>query len=637
MRYFPVLAVVVMLTMVACRGSANEPPVADAGTPPTAFGGYPVQLDGTGSSDEDGDELTYAWRMLAKPEGSQAVLSGEATASPSFTPDVLGEFVVSLAVNDGESPSLPDYVTVLARPWFTDATEEAGVGGHAMTWEAVRNFAAPPGGMFEGIQNGGRGGVSWADYDNDGDWDLYSTHVHGNLLYRNNGDGTFTDVAEDAGVDVKGWNGWYMKGGSQWGDYDGDGDQDLYVLKRNMGSLLFRNNGDGTFTDVAEEAGVQTVKKASGSAWGDYDADGDLDLAVACKWGVDYLFRNNGDGTFINVAPELDVAQHLLKKSVAVELEGKGQPAQSGSSFQPFWFDYDNNNTLDLFFAVDRGSNYLYKNNGDGTFTEVTETSGIFLVGQGMGVDAGDYDRDGDLDFYVTNWGTMAWGGIGMGLTPNFFFRNNGDGTFSEVSAATGTRGRSGVGWGVSFFDPDNDGDVDLALVNGHNRVASRWEIETRNIDLFYQNNGDGTFTDVTEISGFGLTCQAQGLGTADYDGDGDQDLFTDCLDDRDHLFRNDLANYLGDTWLKVRLRGTESNHFGIGAVVKVTSGGMTQMEQLFAGGSTYSQDAQELHFGLAGETVADKVEVRWPSGIIQTVENVGANRTITITESGSQ
>jgi len=422
-----------------------------------------------------------------------------------------------------------------------------------------------------------------------------------------------------------------MKSGSAWGDYDTDGDLDLWVPLPK--SHLFRNNGDGTFTNVAEEAGIATRPQARGGAWGDYDADGDVDLYVAVKWEKDHFFRNNGDGTFTDVGVELDVGQHLLKKTVAVEAEGKGEPMVSGSSFQPLWFDYNGDNHLDLFIAVDRGSNELYRNNGDGTFTAVTETCGIFLVGQGMGVDAGDYDRDGDLDLYVTNWGTMAWGGTGRGLTPNYFFRNNGDGTFSEVSAATGTRGRSGVGWGVSFFDHDNDGDLDLAQVNGHNRTASRWERETRNIDRFYQNNGDGTFTDVTDISGLGLTCQGQGLGTADYDGDGDLDLLANCMEDRDRLFRNDLADYLGDTWIKMRLRGTESNHFGIGSVARVTSGGVTQMEQLFAGGSTYSQDAQELHFGLAGEPIAEKIEITWPSGIVQTLTDVKANQTITVTE----
>ena len=626
------LVALISLGVIAGCGSENTPPVAEAGTAPVAFAAFPVQLDGTGSTDEDGDELTYNWRLLSTPPESKTVLSGETTASTSFTPDVLGEFTVSLTVNDGKSPSMPAYVTIVARPWFTDVTEEAGVGGHDMTWAEMKDFAAVTGGQRKALEHGGRGGVSWADYDNDGDWDLYSTHSLGDQLFRNNGNGTFTDVANDLGLDLKQPN---MKAGSAWGDYDNDGDLDLWVPLPK--SHLFRNNGDGTFTDVAADTGIVTKPQARGGAWADYDADGDLDLYVAVKWQKDHFFRNNGDGTFTDVGEELNVGQHLVDKNLAVEFEGRGEPLVSGSSFQPLWLDYNNDNNLDLFVAVDRGSNELYKNNGDGTFTEVTETCGIFKVGQGMGIDAGDYDRDGDLDFYVTNWGIQAWGGFGYGLTPNFFFRNNGDGTFAEVSAATGTRGRSGVGWGVSFFDVDNDGDVDLAATNGHNRTASRWEREARNIDLFYWNNGDGSFTDATEISGIGLTCQGQGLGTADYDGDGDQDLFSDCLEDRDHLFRNDLANYLNHTWLKIRLRGTESNYFGIGAMARVTAGGITQMEQLFAGGSTYSQDAMELHFGLAGETVADKVEITWPSGIIQTIDSVGANQTITITESGTR
>ena len=622
-----VLLAVAALVLAACAGAA-EPPLASAGADVDVFPLYPITLDGSGSTGVEGQESTYAWAMVSRPEGSEAELSGADTASPMLTTDVLGKFVVQLQVFDGAAWSAPDLVTVTSKPWFTDVTEEAGVGGHDMTWADMRNFAAPTGGQRAGIENGGRGGVSWADYDNDGDWDLYSTHQLGNLLYRNNGDGTFTDVAGELGLDLKQRN---MKAGSAWGDYDNDGDVDLWVPLPK--SHLLSNNGDGTFTDVAADAGIVTRPQARGGAWGDYDADGDLDLYVAVKWEKDHFFRNNGDGTFTDVAADLEVGQHLLDKTVAVEAEGRNDPMVSGSSFQPLWFDYNNDNHLDLFIAVDRGSNELYKNNGDETFTAVTEDCGIFLVGQGMGVDAGDYDRDGDLDLYVTNWGTMAWGGTGYGLTPNYFFRNNGDGTFDEVSAATGTRGRSGVGWGVSFFDYDNDGDVDLAATNGHNRTASRWEREARNVDLFYRNNGDGTFTDATEISGVGLTCQGQGLGTADYDGDGDLDLFTDCLDDRDHLFRNDLANYLGDTWLKIRLEGTESNHFGVGSVARVTAGGVTQMEQLFAGGSTYSQDASELHFGLAGEPIAESVEITWPGGIVQTLTDVQANQTITVTE----
>jgi len=621
------LLAITVLLMVAC-GRDAEPPVANAGADIDAFPLYPVTLDGTGSTGVEADESLFSWTIVSRPEGSEAELSDAESTTPALTTDALGEFVVQLQVFDGNAWSAPDLVTVTSKPWFTDVTEEAGVGGHDMTWADMKNFAATTGGQRAGIEHGGRGGASWADYDNDGDWDLYSTHQLGNLLYQNNGDGTFTDVAAELGLNLKQRR---MKAGSAWGDYDNDGDWDLWVPLPK--SHLFTNNGDGTFTDVAAEAGIETRPQARGGAWGDYDADGDIDLYVAVKWKKDHFFRNNGDGTFTDVAEELDVGQHLLDKAVAVEAEGRGEPMVSGSSFQPLWFDYDNDNDIDLFIAVDRGSNELYRNNGDGTFTSVTETCGIFLVGQGMGVDAGDYDRDGDLDLYITNWGTQAWGGTGGGLTPNYFYRNNGDGTFLEISGSNGTRGRSGVGWGVSFFDHDNDGDVDLATVNGHNRTASRWEREARNIDYFYANSGDGTFLDATEISGFGVACQSQGLGTADYDGDGDLDLFTDCLDDRDHLFRNDLANYLGETWIKIQLRGTESNHFGVGAVARVTSGGMTQMEQLFAGGSTYSQDASELHFGLAGETVVEKIEITWPSGIVQTLNDVDANQTITVTE----
>ena len=611
-----------ILALVACAG-AEEPPVANAGADIDVFAGYPVTLDGSGSTGVEGEESTHAWMLVSKPETSQAELSGADTVTPTFTPDALGQFVVHLQVNDGSSWSAPATVTVTAKPWFADVTDEAGVAGPGIVvFSQVRDFTNP--GFGDPLV-----GSAWGDYDNDGLYDLHVTQFNKpNLLFRNNGDGTFTDVAPAAGVDFAG-----MSWASSWGDYDNDGDVDLHVSNSAPPSILYRNNGDGTFTDVTEEAGVGDVPRGAGSAWGDYDLDGDLDLAVACKAGADFVFRNNGDGTFTDVAPELDVAQYALSRAEMLAAAGRGEVRQSGSTWQAFWFDMEMDGDLDLFFAVDHGTNYLYENNGDGTFTEITEEAGVFMIGNGMGVDAGDYDLDGDLDLYVSNFGPKPLAS-GYKATPNWLYRNEGDGTFVDVASAAGVRGRSGVGWGTTFFDYDLDGDLDLAVANGGwARYATKEEREQVTINLLFRNEGDGTFTDVTDISGFGLWSMTRGMSLADYDRDGDLDVYLASSDDRNYLLRNELGSHLERNWLKIKLRGTESNDLGIGAVVRLTAGGRTQTEQLYAGSSFFSQDASELHFGLGDWPVVDAIEVSWPSRIVQTLQNVQPNQTITITE----
>jgi len=357
-------------------------------------------------------------------------------------------------------------------------------------------------------------GVAWGDYDNDGDLDLYvANYNEANVLYRNNGDGTFTDVTDEAGVSCRGHS-----RGVAWGDYDNDGDLDLYVANDGA-NVLYRNNGDGTFTDVTSEAGVSCTGSSCGVAWGDYDNDGDLDLYVANFYEANVLYRNNGDGTFADVTSEAGVGYTGYSRGVA-------------------WSDYDNDGDLDLYVA-NYEANVLYRNNGDDTFTDVTDEAGVGYTGSSWGVAWGDYDNDGDLDLYVANY------------EANVLYRNNGDGTFTDVTGQAGV-GCTGNSRGVAWGDYDNDGDLDLYVANYYGA------------NVLYRNNGDGTFTMVG--AGVGCTGNSRGVAWGDYDNDGDLDLYV-ANDEANVLYRN---NGNLNHWLQIRLHGTISNRSAIGTKVKV-------------------------------------------------------------------
>ncbi|NQT14340.1 MAG: VCBS repeat-containing protein, partial [Planctomycetes bacterium] len=436
--------------LLAGCGGMNTPPAAGAVGPETVFAGYVAEFDGTTSSDLDEDELTYAWGLEARPADSAATMSTTDVPLSSLVPDVVGHYVISLVVKDEESHSPASYRSFEAKPWFRDATKEAGVGGLGISGQYFRLKSDP------------LAGAAWGDYDGDGDQDLWvAIALYGSTadqLYRNNGDGTFTDVAEEAGVAFAGeqYDPAYLDaiGGADqrdaargvlWGDYDGDGDLDLYRV--NSGSLstdfavpnnLYRNNGDGTFFDVAPDARVFDARFGMGGAWGDYDGDGDLDLAVAnfARFNedgtfseADALYRNNGDGTFSDVAPPAGLGQ---PPPTPKDEWTTGMP-RCAESWQPFWFDYDGDGALDYFVSCEVGSNLLYRNNGDGTFADVTEEAGLW-GSTGHGIDAGDYDGDGDLDLFVTGTGT------------NRLWRNEGNGTFTDVTSAAGVGGPGGVG-----------------------------------------------------------------------------------------------------------------------------------------------------------------------------------------------
>ena len=478
------------------------------------------------------------------------------------------------------------------------------------------------------------GNPIWGDINNDGFLDLIvPTHglalSHGPFVYLSNGDGTFSDIRgtshidKAATLDTKDWHGF------SFGDYDGDGNLDVYIaegskakqggtLKRD---LLYRGNGDGTFQYTSDLAGMlTTTDRGRCGFWVDYDNDGKLDLFVKNFVGSNRLYRNNGDGTFTEGAAAAGLADATL-----------GGNFGSACSFA----DYDNDGFMDVFFSGDRTTDVLYRNQGDGTFVDVTASAGMDALENGHGVAWGDYDNDGLLDMYVPREGTLA----GTGGT---LYHNNGDGTFSDVTAAAGVSTLANS-WAAIWGDYDNDGYLDLFVTNSGDGITG-----AGNKNMLYHNNGDGTFTDVADQEGVSLednTSFHKGASWADYDNDGFLDLIIKdgVGSERDNgvgssgvhrLFRN-TGN--GNQFIKVSLSGIQSNSRGIGARVTVTSTtGISFRQNNGGGGGEFaSQGSEPLHFGIGAATDAT-IEVRWPSGIVDTLPAVAGDSTITIVEGSS-
>ncbi len=491
-------------------------------------------------------------------------------------------------------------------------------------------------------------GAAFFDYDNDGDVDLYIVNGAAlpgcvyeispiNQLYRNNGDGTFTDVTEQAGVGDTGYG-----FGCAAGDYNNDGYLDLYVTNF-RGNVLYRNNGDGTFTDVTEQAGVRDGQWATSCAFGDYDNDGDLDLYVAhfadfdpkdnpwcglkhknirayCEPNAfkglsDSLYRNNGDGTFTDVTRKAGLYNPI----------GRGLGVVFG--------DYDNDRYLDIYVANDATENFLYHNNGDGTFEDVTFMAGVGLSENGMpengmGVAFGDYDNDGYLDLTVTNYADQT----------NTLYHNDRDGFFSDLTFATGV-GRESLpwlGWSIHFFDYDGDGYQDIFAANGHvldnvEEVGQTGTYPQRN--LLLRNLGNGSFVDVSDQTGPGMQLikVSRGVALGDYDNDGDVDIFINNLNQTPELLRNDDDGQ--NHWLMVQLVGTRSNRFGVGAHVLISTAVGLQVREIQAGSGYLSQSDLRANFGLGPQERVDQLEVRWPGGLVQKWVDVQADQLLTITE----
>jgi hypothetical protein len=491
------------------------------------------------------------------------------------------------------------------------------------------------------------GGVALFDYDNDGYQDIYfvnsltvelarSHQKTKSALYHNNGNNSFTDVTDKAGVGDIGFG-----MGVAVGDYNNDGFADFYVTCLGP-NHLFKNNGNGTFTEVTLKAGVSDPRWSTGAAFLDYDNDGKLDLFVSNYVGFDFnhlpefgvgltcqfkgvpvqcgprglpgagdsLYHNNGNGTFSDVS----------KKAGVSDPNGYYGLGVIGS-------DFDEDGFVDIFVANDSTPNFLYHNNGDGTFKEIAFISGTAVNESGseqgcMGVTVGDYDHDSRLDLFVTNFDDEY----------NILYRNDSNNSFTDVSFKSKVAQVSlpYVGWGTKFFDYDNDGWVDLFVANGH-VYPQRGQYRQR--ELLHHNNRDGTFSDVASQTGNALMEGRVGRGAAfaDLDNDGDVDIVVNDLDGSPQLLRNDRGN--ANNSLLIKTVGVKSNRDGIGARVKIVSGDLTQVDEVRSGGSYLSQNDLRLHFGVEKRTSVDLVEVRWPNGTVDRIPNLKVNKILTVKE----
>ena len=469
--------------------------------------------------------------------------------------------------------------------------------------------------------DGGRGSA-WGDYDNDGDQDIVAVGTYQpHALYRNNGDGTFTDVAAQAGIaDPRG--GW----GSLFADYNNDGYLDLYITRGGWSgaaeNTLYHNNGDGTFTDVTHAAGVADPQSSFCAAWADYDNDGHLDLYIADgvigDGAANVLYHNNGDGTFTNTA----------------ELAGV---ADTGNSLGTAWGDYDKDGYIDLHVVNFGQSNVLYRNNGDGTFTDVTPTTGMNLpVTDAFVTFFLDVDNDADLDIFISNSGSFRAFIEGQirGAAPHdgdrqVLYRNNGDGTFTDVTRESGLYHAFGA-MGANFGDIDSDGYVDIYLATGAPQMG---RLER---DALFRNNGDGTFTDATFALGLGNIGKGHGVTFGDVDTDGDVDIYVPVggafIGDQWHnLFYQNTGT--GNNWLNLRLVGGKSNRDGIGAKVTLHVGDSVIYREVSGGCGFGSTNSLPLEIGLKAWTKVDVLEIVWPSGQVDTHRNLSVNQRLVVTE----
>jgi hypothetical protein len=497
------------------------------------------------------------------------------------------------------------------------------------------------------------GGVALIDYDRDGLPDIYFTNAPTvdmalagkkarGALYHNNGDGTFTDVTDKAGV---GYPCFAM--GAVVGDYNNDGWPDLLVTCLG-GVVLYRNNGDGTFTDVTKQAGLSDTQYATGAAFGDYDSDGWVDLfvshyvdfhledlpkfgssktcqyhglAVQCgprglKGAGDLLFHNNGDGTFTEVS-----------KAAGVD------DPHGYYGLGAVWSDFNDDGRLDLFVANDSTPNFLYRNDGKGHFTEVGFLAGTAVSQDGseqagMGVALGDYLHTGRLSIFVTHFSDEYAA----------LFRNEGEMSFTDVSFQAGVAAPTipYVGWGTAFFDFDNDGWPDLFMVNGHVYpqvdtldVGARY----REPKLLFLNRHDGTFRNISELVGPAIQIPQVSRGAAfgDLFNDGHVDIVVENLDGKPMILRNENGNH--NHWIGFELVGTKSNRLALNARIKAVAGDLVQVDEVRSGGSYLSQNDLRIHFGLGSHDHLDRVEIRWPSGEAETINNLAADRFYAVKE----
>jgi hypothetical protein len=508
-------------------------------------------------------------------------------------------------------------------------------------------------------------GLAFYDYDNDGWLDVFLVNgwrLEGFAkgkephcrLFKNNRDGTFTDVTKGSGLELR--TGWGQA--CCVGDYDNDGYDDLFVTYYGQ-NVLYHNNGNGTFTDVTERTGLlqpgPKTRWNTGCTWVDYDKDGHLDLFVAnyvdfdlktaplpeegpCTYkgivvacgppglagGKNILYHNNGNGTFSDVSQKSGMWNAVGTYGLSVAAS-----------------DLDNDGWPDIYVANDSAPATLYLNQHDGTFKDVAIENGAALSAEakpqaGMGVSIGDYNRDGNLDIVKTNF---------AGDTDSLY-TNLGDGVFEDRTYPSGLGVNTRLlGWGVGFFDMDNDGWLDILMSNGHvypEVDKSKADLKYAEHKYLYRNLRNGRFEEVTNQGGPGImeNAPARGCAFGDYDNDGDLDIAVNCVNAIPQLLRCDST--LNRNWIKIKLVGTKSNRTGIGSRVLVTAKTLptaekplVQMDELRSGGSYFSQNDMRMHFGLDQATKVDMVEIRWLSGQIDQLKDLEVNRLYVIQEGG--
>ena len=492
-------------------------------------------------------------------------------------------------------------------------------------------------------------GCAFVDYDNDGWMDIYLVNSGKcdffdpspplrNALYRNNRDGTFTDVTEKAGVPGRGYG-----MGLAVGDYDGDGFPDLYLTQYER-SILYHNNGGGAFTNVTEKAGVAAPGWASSAVWFDYDNDGRLDLFV-CRF-VDFdksknkfcgnretgeryyciprvydprpswLFHNNGDGTFTDASNESGIGKYPSKAWGVVAT------------------DINNDGLMDLFVANDTIANFLFGNRGKGRFEEIGLLAGVGFSADGrprsgMGVDSADYDQDGWMDLFVANVDQEMFA----------LYHNNRDESFDDLSVPTGIGAATRLlsGWGLKFFDFDNDGNLDLLLCNGHpdDTIEARFsQVKYKEPMFLFRNTGSG-FENVSRQSGpvFSRSVAARGMALGDFNNDGAIDVLVAVNNEAPILLRNNIG--LQNHWLGVRLVGRKCNPDALGALITYRAGDLKRSRFKVGGGSYLSSHDPRLVLGIGQRTRIDWLEVKWPqpSGAVERFTNLPTDQYVTIVE----
>ncbi len=529
---------------------------------------------------------------------------------------------------------------------FVDVTQRLGVNFKYLSSHTSRKYLLETMGP----------GVALFDYDNDGRLDTYLVNgapladpapksfipsktdsKYWNRLYHQKADGTFEDVTEKAGLQGVGYG-----MGVAVGDYDNDGYEDLYVTAY-AGNKLYHNNGDGTFADVTQKAGVGGSGWSTGAAWVDLDSDGFLDLVVLryLTWDFDdiwcgehkegfraychpdyfkpavpLVYHNNGDGTFTEVAQKVGLAK-----------PGKGLGLAIA--------DYDHDGHVDLFVANDSMAEFLYHNKGDGTFEEVGLASGVAVdidgrTYAGMGVDFADYNNDGWPDIVVTDLANQRYA----------LYQNNGDGTFAYTTQASGLGQMtlSHSGWGMRFFDYDNDGWKDLLIAQGHDLDTIELNypnLHYREPMLLARNTGRG-FMDVSAESGsvFRQPWVARGMAIGDLDNDGRLDAVVTTNDGGVHILHNETSTQ--NHWILLKLVGHTSNRDAIGASVTLATTSGSQYATVSTAGSYLSASDKRVHFGLGRDRTIQKIEIRWPSGIQQTLKDVSGDQILQVDEPGA-